>query len=54
MTYFVDHYKKYNESLSGASSMTADAEAVSNAFSAVMRGNFTLIDNLRLGIKGSK
>ena len=32
----------------------ADAEAVSNAFSAVMRGNFTLIDNLRLGIKGSK
>lgn len=32
----------------------ADAEAVSSAFAAVMRGNFTLIDNLRLGIKGSK
>lgn len=32
----------------------ADADAVSNAFAAVMRGNFTLIDNLRLGIKGSK
>ncbi len=32
----------------------ADSEAVSSAFAAVMRGNYTLIDNLRLGIKGSK
>lgn len=32
----------------------ANQEAVQSAFSAVMRGNFTLIDNLRLGIKGSK
>ena len=32
----------------------ASTESVQNAFSAVMRGNFTLIDNLRLGIKGSK
>ena len=32
----------------------ADANAVSNAFAAVMRGNYTMIDNLRLGIKGSK
>lgn len=32
----------------------ASQEAVQNAFSAVMRGNYTLIDNLRLGIKGSK
>lgn len=32
----------------------ADAEAVSNAFAAVMRGNYTMIDNLRLGVKGSK
>lgn len=32
----------------------ADADAVSNAFAAVMRGNYTMIDNLRLGIKGSK
>ena len=32
----------------------ASTDAVQNAFSAVMRGNFTLIDNLRLGIKGSK
>ena len=32
----------------------ADADAVSSAFSAVMRGNYSLIDNLRLGIKGSK
>ena len=31
----------------------ADADAVSNAFAAVMRGNYTMIDNLRLGIKGS-
>ena len=32
----------------------ADADAVSNAFAAVMRGNYTMLDNLRLGIKGSK
>lgn len=32
----------------------ADANAVSNAFAAVMRGNYTMLDNLRLGIKGSK
>lgn len=32
----------------------ADAAAVSNAFSAVMRGNYTMLDNLRIGIKGSK
>lgn len=32
----------------------ASQDAVQNAFSAVMRGNFTMIDNLRLGIKGSK
>lgn len=32
----------------------ASQDAVQNAFAAVMRGNFTLIDNLRLGIKGSK
>lgn len=32
----------------------ASTDAVQNAFSAVMRGNYTLIDNLRLGIKGSK
>ena len=32
----------------------ADADAVSNAFSAVMRGNYIMLDNLRLGIKGSK
>ena len=32
----------------------ADADAVSNAFAAVMRGNYTMIDNLRLGVKGSK
>ena len=32
----------------------ADIQAVQNAFSAVMRGNYTLIDNLRLGVKGSK
>ena len=32
----------------------ADADAVQNAFAAVMRGNYTMIDNLRLGIKGSK
>lgn len=32
----------------------ANQDAVQNAFAAVMRGNFTLIDNLRLGIKGSK
>lgn len=32
----------------------ADASAVSNAFAAVMRGNYTMLDNLRIGIKGSK
>ena len=32
----------------------ASQDSVQNAFSAVMRGNYTLIDNLRLGIKGSK
>jgi len=32
----------------------ADANAVSNAFAAVMRGNYTMLDNLRIGIKGSK
>lgn len=32
----------------------ADQQAVQNAFAAVMRGNYTMLDNLRLGIKGSK
>ena len=32
----------------------ADQSAVQNAFAAVMRGNYTMLDNLRLGIKGSK
>lgn len=32
----------------------ANQDAVQNAFAAVMRGNFTLIDNLRLGVRGSK
>jgi len=32
----------------------ASQESVQNAFAAVMRGNYTMIDNLRLGIKGSK
>lgn len=32
----------------------ADTQAVQNAFSAVMRGNYSLLDNLRVGIKGSK
>ena len=32
----------------------ASEEMVSSAFAAVMRGNYTMIDNLRLGIKGSK
>lgn len=32
----------------------ASQDAVQSAFAAVMRGNYTLIDNLRLGIKGSK
>lgn len=32
----------------------ASQDAVQNAFAAVMRGNFTMIDNLRLGIKGSQ
>ena len=32
----------------------ASQEMVSSAFAAVMRGNYSMIDNLRLGIKGSK
>ena len=32
----------------------ASQDAVQNAFAAVMRGNYTMIDNLRLGIKGSQ
>lgn len=32
----------------------ANVDTVQNAFSAVMRGNYTMLDNLRLGIKGSK
>ena len=32
----------------------ANSDAVQSAFAAVMRGNFTLIDNLRVGIKGSR
>lgn len=32
----------------------ANIDTVQNAFSAVMRGNYTMLDNLRLGIKGSK
>ena len=32
----------------------ASQEQVASSFSAIMRGNFSLIDNLRLGIKGSK
>ena len=32
----------------------ASQEQVQSAFAAVMRGNYTMIDNLRLGIKGSK
>lgn len=32
----------------------ASQEQVQSAFSAVMRGNYTMLDNLRLGIKGSK
>ena len=32
----------------------ANQDAVQSAFAAVMRGNFTLIDNLRVGIKGSR
>lgn len=32
----------------------ANTDAVQNAFAAVMRGNYTMLDNLRLGIKGSK
>lgn len=32
----------------------ASQEQVQSAFAAVMRGNFTMIDNLRLGIKGSR
>ena len=32
----------------------ASQDSVQNAFAAVMRGNYTLLDNLRIGIKGSK
>lgn len=32
----------------------ASQDSVQNAFSAVMRGNYTMLDNLRIGIKGSK
>lgn len=32
----------------------ASQEQVQSAFSAVMRGNYSLLDNLRVGIKGSK
>ena len=32
----------------------ANTDTVQNAFAAVMRGNYTMLDNLRLGIKGSK
>ena len=32
----------------------ANSDTVQNAFAAVMRGNYTMLDNLRLGIKGSK
>ena len=32
----------------------ANQDQVQSAFSAVMRGNYTMLDNLRLGIKGSK
>ena len=32
----------------------ASQDMVQSAFAAVMRGNYTMIDNLRLGIKGSK
>ena len=32
----------------------ASQEAVQNAFSAVMRGNYTMLDNMRIGIKGTK
>lgn len=32
----------------------ASQDAVQNAFAAVMRGNYTMLDNLRLGVKGSK
>lgn len=32
----------------------ASQESVQNAFAAVMRGNYTMLDNLRIGIKGSK
>ncbi|MBO7734182.1 MAG: hypothetical protein J6S67_16580 [Methanobrevibacter sp.] len=32
----------------------ANQESVQSAFSAVMRGNYSLLDNLRVGIKGSK
>lgn len=32
----------------------ANSDMVQSAFAAVMRGNYTMLDNLRLGIKGSK
>lgn len=32
----------------------ASQDAVQSAFAAVMRGNYTMLDNLRLGVKGSK
>ena len=32
----------------------ASQDQVQSAFAAVMRGNFTMIDNLRLGVKGSR
>lgn len=32
----------------------ASQDSVQNAFAAVMRGNYTMLDNLRIGIKGSK
>ena len=32
----------------------ANTDTVQSAFAAVMRGNYTMLDNLRLGIKGSK
>ncbi len=49
MTYFVDPYKKYNESLSSASSMTADAETVSTKVSEVG----TTVSNLNSSISTS-
>lgn len=31
-----------------------DRESIENAFAGVMRGNYTMLDNLQIGIKGSK